>query len=427
MRPCYYSLVFGKHMLKAGALFSTNKKNEDVGGFGSYENSAFWGSTGLGSTGVGTGNILSDFLLKDMTFGFSENSAQRQVPQRWRDLEMYVSDSWKLNPRITFDYGVRYSAFYNPYSADDKIMSFDPASFSASLGSDPCNGLLQPPGQNWCQAAGLLGGATGPNRSLFPQDFNNFAPRLGLAWDINGDGKSAFRAGLGQFFLRERLSPGLNVGANPPFVTVVSGNRSLDTNSPNCDGCSFGNSLGAPGSGREQSSRTPNNWQWNLSYQREIYKNTTWEIGYIGNKGVDLLNIVDIDQIQSGDINGNGIDDRREFVITNPANGSLRPFGDAFGNRTITFWEHDGHSMYHSMQTQVISRWGASQVPGVLHVVADDRERPAGQLGRSVERRLGPGPVESLGGRWTGEHRSRDTSSTRRSCWRSRRSKATTG
>src|SRR3982751_1859233 len=42
-----YSLVFGKHMLKAGGLFSTNKKNEDVGGYGSFENSNFWGSAGL--------------------------------------------------------------------------------------------------------------------------------------------------------------------------------------------------------------------------------------------------------------------------------------------------------------------------------------------------------------------------------------------
>jgi len=73
------------------------------------------------------------------------------------------------------------------------------------------------------------------------------------------------------------------------------------------------------------------------------------------------LNIVDIDQIQSGDSNGNGIDDRREFVLSNPAAGELRPFGNAFGNRQITFWGHDGHSMYHSMQTQVVSRWGASQ------------------------------------------------------------------
>ena len=355
-----YSLVFGKHMLKVGGLFSTNKKNEDVGGYGSFEQSAFWGAAGLNGWGSTTGNVLSDFLLKDMTWGFSENSGQRQVPQRWRDLEFYASDSWKLSPRITFDYGVRYSAFYNPYAADNKIMSFDPATFSAALGGDACNGLLQPPGTSWCQQAGLKGGTTGPNRSLFPQDLNNFAPRLGVAWDINGNGKSAFRAGLGQFYLRERLSPGLNVGNNPPFIINVNGLRKLDTKAEPCDGC-FGRTLGSPNSGREQTAKTPNNWQWNLSYQQEILPHTTWDIGYVGNKGADLLRTADINEILPGDIDHNGMDDRRQYVITTPANGALRPYGSAFGDKRITLWEHSGSSMYHSMQTQVVSRWGASQ------------------------------------------------------------------
>jgi hypothetical protein len=79
--------VFGKHFLKAGALVSYNKKNEDTIGNGSAENSQFWGSAGLNEWGATTGNLLSDFLLRDMTWGFSEFSAQRQAPQRWRDLE----------------------------------------------------------------------------------------------------------------------------------------------------------------------------------------------------------------------------------------------------------------------------------------------------------------------------------------------------
>jgi len=295
-----YSLVFGKHLLKVGGLASTNKKNEDVGGFGSFENSAFWGSSGLNGGGGTTGNILADFLLKDMLFGFSENSAQRQVPQRWHDFELYAQDSWKPTSRLTVDYGIRYSAFYNPFAADNRIMSFDPASFNPALGGDPCNGLLQPPGTTWCQDAGLKGGATGPNRSLTPQDLNNIAPRLGAAWDINGDGKSAIRAGLGQFYLRERLSPGLNIGANPPFVTNINGTRLLDTNAEPCPGC-FARTLGAPAAGREQAAKTPYNWQWNVSYQREIFKRTTWDIGYVGNNGYDLLTSADIDQIAPGD------------------------------------------------------------------------------------------------------------------------------
>ena len=120
---------------------------------------------------------------------------------------MYVADSWQVSRRFTFDYGVRYSLLYNPYATDDKITSFVPALFNPALGTDPCNGLLQPPGSDWCQDAGARGGTDGPNRSLMEQDFNNFAPRLGFAWDVNGDGKTAVRGGIGQFYLRERLTP----------------------------------------------------------------------------------------------------------------------------------------------------------------------------------------------------------------------------
>jgi type 1 fimbria pilin len=84
-----YARVFGKHLIKAGALGSFNRKNEDIGG-GSFENSEFWGSTGLNGSGATTGNIIADILLKDMTFGFDENSAGRQLPERWADLEFYV-------------------------------------------------------------------------------------------------------------------------------------------------------------------------------------------------------------------------------------------------------------------------------------------------------------------------------------------------
>ena len=68
-----YSAVFGKHLFKAGVLASTNTKNEDSNGNGSNQNSAFWGSAGLNGWDANTGNILADFLLRDMTWGFSES------------------------------------------------------------------------------------------------------------------------------------------------------------------------------------------------------------------------------------------------------------------------------------------------------------------------------------------------------------------
>ena len=55
--------------------------------------------------------------------------------------------------------GIRSS--YNSYTEDDKIASFVPALFNPALGTDPCNGLLIPPGTNWCQQAGAVGGTDG--------------------------------------------------------------------------------------------------------------------------------------------------------------------------------------------------------------------------------------------------------------------------
>jgi hypothetical protein len=364
-----YTKVFGNHLLKAGGLASFNAKNEDSIGNGSAENMAFWGSQGLVGGGGATGNILADFLLRDMTFGFSESSAQRSVPQRWRDFEVYAADSWQLAPNMTFDYGVRYSLYYNPYADDNRITSFQPDLFQASLGNDPCNGLLLPPGETFCRDAGFRGGAEGPNRSLFNQDYNNFAPRLGFAWDLSGQGTTALRAGLGQFYLRERVSPGLSVAQNPPFVRQVAGTRTLDSNQPPFAGA-FGSSAGAPTRGRELDGKTPNNWQWNVTLQHEVWRNSTIEVGYVANKGVDLLRTRDINQVAPGDTNNNGVQDRVEFArAITPA---VRPYG-VFGDNNYIFWDHSGESTYHSLQTQFISRFNAGSQFQTSYTLARSR------------------------------------------------------
>ncbi|HEX6737945.1 MAG TPA: hypothetical protein VF310_06740, partial [Vicinamibacteria bacterium] len=356
-----YTQVFGRHVLKVGALASMNAKNEVAAG-GSYESPHFWGSgVGLnGNWGAETGNILANFLLKDMAWGFDESNFEPEAQQRWRDVEAYVADSWKVHPRVTLDAGVRWSYFPNSYAKDDKQAIFVPEAFNPALGSDPCNGLLLAPGANFCQQAGFEGGGEAPNRTLVNNKKNLFAPRLGLAWDVHGDGRMAARFGLGRFYLRERLGPGLGFIGNPPFVKVQTGIRTLDSAAAPCDGCFDAIGNGRPSNGRELAGNVPSNWQWNLTVERELRRNTTLELSYVGNKGTDILRVRDVNQVRDGDNNHNGVSDRLEYaraVGDTAAAGALRPFA-AFGDAQIAWWDHSGSSIYHSLQTQIISRFG---------------------------------------------------------------------
>jgi hypothetical protein len=353
-----YSAVFGKHFFKAGIVASYNQKNEDVFDWGSGESSQFGDAVGLTGNDDTTGNVLADLLLRGMAFGFTENKADRSIQQRWRDVEAYVADSWKITPRVTLDYGLRWSRFESPYDLGDTISSWDPSTFDPALGSDPCNGMLLPPGSTACQDLGLAGGKPGPNRSLTPTN-SYFAPRLGIAWDVSGNGRTAVRAGVGRFTMRESLQNGLNLGFNPPFNNSQTGSRTLDSNAEPFPGA-FAANAGIPAYGLDPSGKFGYTWQWNVSVQREIARNTTLEVGYVGTKGSRLLWAYDANQVPAGDHNGNGVEDRLDFIHAgsdSDARAALRPYG-VFGNTAISILAHDGRSIYHSLQTQLVSRFG---------------------------------------------------------------------
>jgi hypothetical protein len=102
------------------------------------------------------------------------------------------------------------------------------------------------------------------------------------------------------------------------------------------------------------------NWQWNASVQREILRNTTLEVAYVGSKGLHLLHPYDANQVPAGDNNHNGVPDRLDYIhagSSGSGRATLRPYG-VFGNNSIAILDHTGSTIYHSLQSQLVSRFG---------------------------------------------------------------------
>lgn len=340
------SLSIRNHTLQIGAQIIYAQRNEtnpaiggvsgDVQGLLTFSNQ---------NSGLSTGNAFADLLTlrpngsagsAAAIQSYTQDSSQLRYHNQYWIEEPYVQDDWKVNPRLTLNLGVRFSLFGLWKEKDKRAYNWVPSAYNPALAAqlrvDPCSGELldiSSPISPTCP--------TQPGITLIPIPINlsnpdpriingmvrcgvngipagcmtghlfNPAPRIGIAWDPRGDGKTSIRAGYGMFY-EHGTGDDANTGSLEGSAPLV---LSMTQNLPINYGCIGGSSYGNDPSCTTPTGAFPLNvssiptkavWpysqQWSLSVQRQLPRDMVAAVAYVGSRGTHLTVEEQINQLR---------------------------------------------------------------------------------------------------------------------------------
>jgi Carboxypeptidase regulatory-like domain len=230
-----------------------------------------------------TGSAMGDFTTGNVAT-FDQGGSNRRQEYKWY-LGLYGADTWKATRKVTVNYGVRWEPYFAQTFKNGDSLNFNLDAFMKGQTSTVYKGT--PPGLFFTGDPGIPG-----TSSMFTK-WTNISPRLGLAWDVHGDGSTSVRASYGLFYDFAPLT--FYTGRTPAFLQflALSGVK-IDNPWANYPG---GNPfpITRPARGQEGkllprqiipsipvNAQAPQVSQWNLSVQKQFGRDWLASASYIG-------------------------------------------------------------------------------------------------------------------------------------------------
>lgn len=331
-----FSLIKGSHEMKFGVNYIRPMQATT---FCVYCNGLFT------FNGNDTGNAMADFISGSLD-SFTQINISHDN-EKWNYLGLYAQDNWKVNSRLTVNYGLRWEPYFNGRLLNGQVSHFDMANFLNNVHSTVYPNA--PAGTLYPGDAGFDTGGR-PNKTTWL----NFAPRLGMAWDPKGDGKTLIRASWGIFYDMPQTLFYYNYATEPLWgssITLIN------------PAGGFANPwLGYPGGNpfpTHQNGSTPyptagyyetvplnvqNTYveQWNLTLQKQLGSSWLVKASYMGNDTVHLWTDRELNPaIYAPGATTGTTQARRLFTKLNPSQG---PY---YG--TVEFLDDGGTGSYNAL------------------------------------------------------------------------------